>query len=368
MILMSVLQTPFTLRTALTFEQHDSQGDADSSIGTDTESSTASVSASILEYRRSLGRTYHSDKFTANYCFPNDDQQVESMDLTHHYLTLLLDGELFLAPIKTDSIQRVLDVGTGSGELDNSSSGSLLTASQESGLCMAFRRVRKCRLLTVYREFADRYPSTEVIGTDLSPCQPQWVPPNLRFEIDDATQPWTWKEDYFSFIHIRYLFGAIKDWNNLFKEAYRCCAPGGWVQSGEADVTFRSDDGTTELEPIFKTYQKLFEYGSRILGNPFFVHDLQLKAFKEAGFKDVETVDYKFPIGGWPKDPKLAEVGRFVKATLENDLEGYTLMMWKDVCRWPEEEYEVSLMSLRKAIRNPKVHSYMTVRYVYGRK
>ncbi|KAJ4160864.1 hypothetical protein NW765_005708 [Fusarium oxysporum] len=49
---------------------HDSQGDADSSIGTDTESSTASVSASILEYRRSLGRMYHSDKFTANYCFP----------------------------------------------------------------------------------------------------------------------------------------------------------------------------------------------------------------------------------------------------------------------------------------------------------
>jgi hypothetical protein len=92
----------------------------------------------------------------------------------------------------------------------------------------------------------------------------------------------------------------------------------------------------------------------------------------------------QFPIGGWPKDPKLAEVGRFVKATLENDLEGkatnllvltdfsymigYTLMMWQDVCKWPKEEYEVSLMSLRKAIRNPKVHSYMTVRYVYGRK
>ncbi|KLO86235.1 Uncharacterized protein Y057_7346 [Fusarium fujikuroi] len=217
-------------------------------------------------------------------------------------------------------------------------------------------------------EFADRYPNTEVIGTDLSPCQPQWVPQNLRFEIDDATQPWTWKEDYFSFIHIRYLFGAIKDWNSIFSEAYRCCTPGGWVQSGEADVTFRSDDGTTELEPVFKTYQKLFEEGSQILGNPFFVHDLQQRAFEEAGFTDVETVDYKFPIGGWPKDPKLAEVGQFVKATLENDLEGYTLMMWQDVCQWPKDEYQVFLMSLRKAIRNPKVHSYMTVRYVYGHK
>ncbi|KAM0242157.1 hypothetical protein ACHAP5_007395 [Fusarium lateritium] len=276
------------------------QDDTDSSLGSDTESSTASVSASILEYRRSQGRTYHSDKFTSNYFLPNDDQQVESMDLT---------------------------------------------------------------------EFADRYPNTEVIGTDLSPCQPQWVPPNLRFEIDDAVvQPWAWKEDYFDLIHIRYLFGAIKDWNALFKEAYRCCAPGGWVQSAEADVRFRSDDGSTELEPIFKTYQKLFEEGSKITGNPFFVHELQQKAFEEAGFTDIKTVDYKFPVGGWPKDPKLAGIGQFVKSTLENDLEGYTLMMWQDVCKWPQDEYQVALMSLRKAIRNPKVHSYMTVRYVYGRK
>jgi hypothetical protein len=51
-----------------------------------SESSTASVSASILEYRRSQGRTYHSDKFTTNYFFPNDDQQVESMDLTYGLL------------------------------------------------------------------------------------------------------------------------------------------------------------------------------------------------------------------------------------------------------------------------------------------
>ncbi|KAH6950068.1 S-adenosyl-L-methionine-dependent methyltransferase [Fusarium avenaceum] len=288
------------------------QDDTDSSLGSDTESSTASVSASILEYRRRQGRTYHSDKFTSNYFLPNDDQQVESMDLTHHYLTLLLDGQLFLPPLETDSIKRVLDVGTGSG------------------------------IWAI--EFADRYPDTEVIGTDLSPCQPQWVPPNLRFEIDDA------------------------DWNALFKEAYRCCAPGGWVQSAEADVRFRSDDGSTELEPIFKIYQKLFEEGSRIIGNPFFVHELQQKAFEQAGFTDIKTMDYKFPVGGWPKDPKLAAIGQFVQTTLENDLEGYTLMMWQDVCKWPEDEYQVALMSLRKAIRNPKVHSYMTVRYVYGRK
>ncbi|KAL3587688.1 hypothetical protein FPOAC2_13586 [Fusarium poae] len=68
------------------FDQ-DPQGDMDSSLGDDTESSTASVSASILEYRRNQGRTYHSDKFTSNYFFPNDDQQLESMDLTYGFVS-----------------------------------------------------------------------------------------------------------------------------------------------------------------------------------------------------------------------------------------------------------------------------------------
>lgn len=29
-------------------------------------------------------------------------------------------------------------------------------------------------------DFADDNPNVEVIGTDISPVQPQWVPPNLR--------------------------------------------------------------------------------------------------------------------------------------------------------------------------------------------
>ncbi|KAG9502135.1 hypothetical protein J7337_004960 [Fusarium musae] len=207
-------------------DEHDNEveDDADSTLGTDAESSTASVSASILEYRRSQGRTYHSDKFTTNYFLPNDDQQLESVDLT---------------------------------------------------------------------EFADRHPNVEIVGTDLSPCQPQWVPPNVRFEIDDAALEWTWGPNEFDFIHIRYIFGAIKDWSALFSEAYRCCVPGGWVQSAEADVEFRCDDGTIDKEPNLKIYKKLFEEGGKILGNPFFVYDQQVQGFKDAGFEDITTVDYK---------------------------------------------------------------------------
>ncbi|KAG6151239.1 hypothetical protein E4U51_000781 [Claviceps purpurea] len=58
-----------------------------------------------------------SSRPTISFPTSNDDQQLESMELCHYYLTILLDDRLFLAPVERDKIHRVLDVGTGAGEL-----------------------------------------------------------------------------------------------------------------------------------------------------------------------------------------------------------------------------------------------------------
>lgn len=42
-------------------------------------------------------------------------------------------------------------------------------------------------------DMADKFPTAEVTGTDLSPIQPDWVPSNCKFEVDDAMSPWTFK-------------------------------------------------------------------------------------------------------------------------------------------------------------------------------
>ncbi|CCE28843.1 uncharacterized protein CPUR_02532 [Claviceps purpurea 20.1] len=300
------------------------------------QSATTSIASSILEYRKIHGRTYHSDKFTTNYFIPNDDQQLESEQLwSHHFLTILLDDQLFLAPLEKDKTHRVLDVGTGSG------------------------------IWAV--EFADQFPNASVIGTDLSPCQPQWVPPNVCFEIDDAMLEWTYDDNHFDFIHMRYIVGGIQDWTAFFKEAYRCCAPGGWVESLEYEAEICSDDGSTNLEPVLASYGELFRQAGEVMKRPLFVHEILPQALEEAGFIDKRVVRYKIPIGPWAKDPKSAEVGRFTREALENDLQGYTQMLWQSVQK-PEDEYHVWLASMRKAIRNPKVHSYGMIQVVYGRK
>ena len=51
-------------------------------------------------------------------------------------------------------------------------------------------------------EFAEAFPQTQVTGTDLSPIQPDFVPPNCRFIIDNAEHDWAF-EQKFDYIHSR---------------------------------------------------------------------------------------------------------------------------------------------------------------------
>ncbi|KAK3946696.1 hypothetical protein QBC32DRAFT_319720 [Pseudoneurospora amorphoporcata] len=44
-------------------------------------------------------------------------------------------------------------------------------------------------------DFADKFPKCNVIGTNISPIPPSWVPPNVTFEINDFYKEWTFKED-----------------------------------------------------------------------------------------------------------------------------------------------------------------------------
>lgn len=60
-----------------------------------------------------------------------------------------------------------------------------------------------------------------MIGLDLSPIQPTWIPPNCRFGVDDIEEDWVFaRRASFDLVHIRYLLGSIKDWDALFRKSF----------------------------------------------------------------------------------------------------------------------------------------------------
>lgn len=46
---------------------------------------------------------------------PNDEREVDRLDLYHYVFVELLDGDLYTAPLENIGVRRVLDVGTGTG-------------------------------------------------------------------------------------------------------------------------------------------------------------------------------------------------------------------------------------------------------------
>lgn len=226
-------------------------------------SSSTSLSSSILNHTYENGRRYHAYK-EGEYPIPNDEKEQDRLDLLHHIWKLILNGELYAAPLPPNP-QRVLDFGTGTG------------------------------IWAI--DFADDHPSATVIGTDLSPIQPSWVPPTCQFYVDDSDGPWTFQpHEKFDFIHGRAMGGSIKDWGALYREIYKHLKPGGWVEIQEYETWIQPNDEKVETPTSLMTWLVEVNAASEKFGKKLLVAKEHKANMEAAGFLDV--VDKEFKVGG----------------------------------------------------------------------
>ncbi|KAG7284541.1 hypothetical protein NEMBOFW57_010917 [Staphylotrichum longicolle] len=315
----------------LTYNQipYDEEEDVDSG-GEDEESlrSTTSLAESIFDYRKIHGRTFQNSK-TTEYWGPNDDRQNAGLDIAHHFITMLKDDLLFEAPIDPPPT-KILDVGTGTG------------------------------IWAI--DMADAYPAAHVIGTDISPIQPLWVPPNCEFHIDDAQLEWTYPPASFDFVHIRALYGSIGDWGKLYAQAYKALQPGGWFEDLEFTITLQSDVPSVRDDPghIFKRWAQIFFEATDRLGKTLRIamDSTMRDLITEAGFINVVEKKYQVPSGAWSSDPRLKTIGRYNLAFLEESLEGFALFLLQEIMGWSYIQVQMFVMEMRNEIRNPKIRPY----------
>lgn len=216
------------------------------------------IVSSIKNYKYENGRRYHSFR-DGEYLLPNDEREQERLDLLHHTFRLLLNGELYRAPLNNPV--RTLDFGTGTG-------------------AWAI-------------DFAEENPGTEVLGTDLSPIQPSWFPSNCRFEVDDIESEWLYGYQSFDYIHGRGMTGSIRDWRKLFSQAYDNLRPGGWLEIQEYEIEISSDDGSHLKAKNFVLWKDKLNEASQLFGKPFSDYSLHKQRMEEAGFIDVSEDTFK---------------------------------------------------------------------------
>jgi len=232
----------------------------------------------------------------------------------------------------------------------------------------------------------DLYPGANILGVDLSPIQPEWVPPNVKFMVDDVESPWLRPLDHFDYVHARHTVMAIRDWPKLMRRIYEYVyvqhsdlevqeliyhshlKPGGWFESQEIHHYPQSHDGSMPFNHPVAEYWSNIIAGLAALGVDFNATLLLADMMREAGFVNVSTRIFHVPIGVWPKNNVLKMVGLYWRSILIEGLEPIALGPMTRGLGWRKEEIDVWLVEVRKAYMDTNVHSHMPLYIVCGQK
>ena len=308
--------------------------ETDSAFGDSVSTASTSLRSSVLKYEWKHGRRYHGYQ-AGNYSFPNDEQEQDRLDMIHHVYFRALEGRLFLAPINPDGM-KILDIGTGTG------------------------------IWPI--QFGDEHPgAASIVGNDLSAIQPDWVPSNVRFIVDDVELDWAEPEPY-DYIHCRYMAGSIRDWPRLVRQIYANLKPGGWVEFQESANTMYSEDGSLKPDDMMvKMMEGLMEACKRI-GRTMDPAPSMKQWAEEAGFVNLKQESFRLPVGSWPRDPRMKEIGTLLAMNFIDGVEAFTAALFKDVLGWTQKEVTVLNAGVRTAVNKTTTHSMFDFLVITGQK
>ncbi|KAI1017179.1 hypothetical protein LB505_001973 [Fusarium chuoi] len=324
---------PTTDERALQAESEQDFADNDSAIGVGNFQDCLWQNPSIMYSPTIRYGTHMSRQFITNVTLQSEQ---ERLDLQHHLFTLTLGGKLFLSPIgDTKHLSRVLDAGTGTG---------------------------------VWAiDFADAHSETEVIGIDLSPIQPNFLPTNLQFQVDDLEDEWTFSYD-FDFIFARMMTGSIGDFPRFFAQSFNALSPGGWVECQDITFPAQCDDDTLKKDSYIEQWSSLMIEATNKFGRTAESAKFYKQQMIDAGFVNVTEVVYKWPSNKWPADPYYKELGFWCNHNIAGELSGLSMVLFTKGLGWSPEEVEVFLAKVRTDMKDRRIHAWWPIHVVYGQK
>ncbi|KAI0827516.1 S-adenosyl-L-methionine-dependent methyltransferase [Hypoxylon sp. FL0890] len=311
-----------------------------------------SVPSSIYQHAYENGRRYHKYRY-GTYPIPNDETEQNREEMKHvaileltryipsYFAPLLryliaygyIRGKNFFAPIG-DHPKKIIDLGTGTG--------------------------------TWAIEIADMFPSAEVVGCDLSPIQPFWVPSNLRFIVDDIEDEWV-HGDNWDFVHIRQVFPALQDPPGVCRQSCSHLKPGGWIEIQDFGGIVKCDDDTLPADSLLTKFHEMTIEALSKRGIRWTIANDMEQVLSDAGFVNIQCKKFKCPIGIWPKAKRLRLVGLYTKSACADLMDALAPRIFPMLSKSPQEMKEF-LGSAHNELQTTDAHIYLDYFFWYAQR
>lgn len=208
---------------------------------------------------------------------------------------------------------------------------------------------------------AETYPNADVTGTDLSAIQPDAVPSNVFFEVDDAEEEWTFGQS-FDLIHMRNLSASFKDWPQIYRECFRHINPGGYVEVIDFDHSQTS-------KPVPDSYLAIFLSAIREAaersGRHLTVAHLRRGVIEAAGFEEVKRTTMEVPIGIKRADPSQKTIGKLWLICVLEGLEAASLRLLTRELGWKADDVRDLCQKVRKELTEGNERLTTTVYVIF---
>ncbi|KAI0881385.1 S-adenosyl-L-methionine-dependent methyltransferase [Annulohypoxylon maeteangense] len=291
-----------------------------------------SVSSSIYRHSYENGRRYHKYRY-GTYPIPNDETEQNREDMKHVAMLELTRGKNFFAPIG-DHPQKIIDLGTGTG--------------------------------TWAIEVADMFPAAEVVGCDLSPIQPLWVPSNVRFIIDDIEDEWA-HGDNWDLVHIRQVFPAIQDPPGVCRQSFNHLNPGGWIEVQDFGGILKCDDDTFRTDSMLTQFYDMTTEALSKRGIRWTIANNMDEVLKDIGFVNIACKRFKIPIGIWPKAKRLRLVGLYMKSVFGDLIDALAPIVFPLLSK-SSQQMEEFVTKAQDELQTTTAHIYLDYFFWYAQR